>query len=235
MPLRRRIVGGWLLAGIAFFAVSWFALSGANRLLASFDGPAVFRLFPEPAIWILFPCIGSLTLSWELDLRIWAFLSGRDTVDLFSEWSSNDSTFWGPSRFPQVDYRRVFRWMAFMLAFPAGAAVLLALNMHASVGPDEIRDCGYAFRLCKIYSLADARHITEIQGFRDKSGKLIDRAGLVVEFKDGRRWSSAVWGEWMQSADPALSTFLKQKTGLPLNFAETENDIPSLSIQSPSN
>jgi hypothetical protein len=235
LPLKRRIFAGWFVVAVAFFFGSWLWLHGTNRFLASLDGPAVFRLFPEPAMWWIFPVIGTICLSWELTLQLWSLLSNRDTVNLFTEWSNTDPAFWGPSKFQGVDYRRVFRWMALLIAGPFGIGILLGVNMHASVGPDRIRDCGYAFHPCKIYQLSGVRRITLIEGFRDKSGKLIDRAGVVLDFKDGRRWSSAEWGDWKQFVDPALENYLVSRTGLSLHFALTEKDIPHLTNESTPN
>jgi hypothetical protein len=53
----------------------------------------------------------------------------------------------------------------------------------------DIRDCGYAFAPCKIYRFADARRMTIIDGFRDRDSRLIRRAGIVIDFSDGQRWS----------------------------------------------
>jgi|HubBroStandDraft_5_1064220.scaffolds.fasta_scaffold246143_1 hypothetical protein len=235
LPLKGRIFGGWFAVAVAFFFASWLAGYGINRLLAGLDGPAIFRLFPEPAMWWVFPFIGTLCLSWEVTLQIWTRFAGRDTVDLFVEWSNTDSAFWARSKFEAVDYRRVLRWMALLGAGPFGVGVLLGVNMHASVGPDRIRDCRYAFQPCRIYMLNDTVRITEIAGVRDKSGKLIDRAGVVLDFKDGHRWSSAKWGDWRQFADPALEKYLIGRTGLPLHFALTEKEIPQLAGRSAPN
>jgi hypothetical protein len=231
MPLRRRIIAGWFSVAVVFFFGSWFVLSSMNRLLAWIDGPVAFRLFPEPAMWWVFPCIGALTLSWELTLQIWARFSGRDTVNLFVQWSNSDSSFWGRQKFGPVDYRRIFRLMALIFAMPAGIGIFLGVGMHASIGTDTIRDCGYGFRPCRVYSLADARRITQIEGFRDNSGKLINRAGVVIDFKDGRRWFSGKWGDWSQFVDPALASYIEARTRLPLHFALTEKDIPPISEQ----
>jgi len=67
--------------------------------------------------------------------------------------------------------------------------------------------------------------MTQIDGYRDRNGNLDQRAGIVVEFKDGHRWSSAEWGDFRKSVDPALIELLKAKTGLQLEYATTEADI----------
>jgi hypothetical protein len=70
--------------------------------------------------------------------------------------------------------------------------------------------------------------MTLIEGFRDRDGKLHARAGIILDFADERRWSSADSGDFNKSVDPGLSTYLIEHTGLPLEQAETEMDIPKV-------
>jgi len=228
MPLRGRMIGGMILIGVAFVFGTWQALTSLNRLLATLAGPADFRLLPQTAIWWFFPAFGALSLCWEITLQIYSRFAGRDTAELFSDWTNQSSQFWGPWSSPGMDSRRVLRWMALLIALPSAFFTCLALPMHASIGPDSIRDCGYAFKPCKVYHLADASRITAIQGFGADEGKLTKRAGLVVDFKDGRRWSSAEWGNFKDTVDPALADFLTRTTNLPIKSAVTEEDIPPL-------
>jgi hypothetical protein len=68
--------------------------------------------------------------------------------------------------------------------------------------------------------------MTQIEGFRDRDGKLSRRAGIVVDFADGRRWSSADTGDFRDSVYPALLACLTERSRLPLEQAQTEVDIP---------
>jgi len=70
--------------------------------------------------------------------------------------------------------------------------------------------------------------MTMIEGSRDRNGKLIRRAGILLDFADGSRWSSADIGDFLQTVDPEFAEFLKDKTRLPVYEAETEADIPQL-------
>jgi hypothetical protein len=225
MPLRWKVIGAMIAICILFAFGTWKALSGINSFLASIDGPAAFYLLPQTAIWWFFPGFGSVALCWELTLQIWAIFGTRDQVNLFSDWTNLSARFWGTAG---MNSRKVLRWLALLIALPIGVFTALALNMHASVGPDTIRDCGYAFKPCAVYPVAGVLRMTQIEGFRTKDGKLTRRPGIVLDFKDGRRWSSADWGDFKNSVDPALSKFLTEKTNLTLETAITENDIPPL-------
>ncbi len=115
--------------------------------------------------------------------------------------------------------------MGLGIALPIGFLTVLALPMHATLGQDEIVDCGYGYSPCKGYRYADARRMTEVECFRDRNGNLKNRAGIVIDFSDGRRWSSAEWGNFSRSVDPELVKFLMAKTGLQLEHATSESDI----------
>jgi len=116
--------------------------------------------------------------------------------------------------------------MALVIALPIGIFTVLALPMHTALRHQDIRACGYAWAGCSTFEYSQAVRMTVIEGFRDRDGKLQARAGIVLDFADGRRWSSADLGDFRKSVDPALSTYLIERTGLPLEQAETEMDIP---------
>ncbi len=235
MPVRGRIIGAMILIAILFVFGTWLALTGFNRILAGIDTTASFILLPQTAIWWLFPLFGAVSLCWEITLQIWALFGDRDTVNLFSNWTNHSTAFWGVASYPGMDSRKVLRWMTLLIALPIGVFTLMAVNMHATVGPNTIRDCGYAFKPCEVYPLADVRRMTQIEGFGTKDGKITRRARIVLDFKDGRRWSTADWGNFNDTVDPALADFFIQKTGLPLNSASTEEEIPSLINHQPIN
>jgi hypothetical protein len=73
--------------------------------------------------------------------------------------------------------------------------------------------------------------MTAIRGFRTTNGELKRRAGILIDFSDGRRWSSAEWGDFKSSIDPALVELLLRKTNLPIGNADTEQDIPPLAAK----
>jgi hypothetical protein len=232
MALRVRVIGGMIAIAIVFFFGSWQALTSLNRFLAIMDSPSSLHLLPQTAIWFFFPGFGAIALCWEITLQVWALFDNRDTVNLFSDWTNQTTKFWGAGSYPGMDSRKVLRWMALLIALPIGVATLLAIDMHATLGPDTIRDCGFAFKPCIVYPLSDVRHMTQIEGFSTKDGELTKRAGIILDFKDGRRWSSADWGNFQAVVDPSLVDFLKQKTGLVLDSVTTEEEIPRLPSQS---
>jgi hypothetical protein len=230
MPYRVRVIGGMIAIGVFFAGLSWCLLSRTNIFLARLDGPADFVFLPQPSTWWFFPALGALSLSWELTLQVWAFFGDRKIVNLFSDWTNQSPTFWGANY--GMDSRRILGWMTLLIALPIFAFTTLALNMHATISRQQIRDCGYAFRPCTVYEITDLKRITRIDGFRTRDGKLTRRAGIVFDFADGRRWSSADWGDFKKSIDPALVKYVREITPLPLGSATTDRDIPALEAPS---
>jgi len=211
---------GMVLIGILFAWATHAVLVWTNGYLSHSDGPANFLFLPQTAIWWFFPGFGALCLSWEIALQIWSLFGSRAEATQYSDWTSSRHG---------MDSRKVLRWLFVIVALPIGVLTVLDLNSHDIVGPTEIRSCGYAFATCKNYPFSEARRLTTIDGFRTRDGKVTPRTGIVVDFSDGRRWSSADLSNFEKSVDPAFAGFLMQKTGLPMNFAETEADIPPLS------
>src|SRR6266404_75549 len=216
------IVGfAMVVVGALFAFGTYAALLGLNRYLAMRDASTQFVLWPQSAIWWFFPGFGALVLSWEITLQLWTLFGHRADAELYNSWSSLKVGF---------NSAKLLRWMAVLIVLPIGVLTVLALPMHTALRQGDIRDCGYAFSPCKTYRYADARRITIIEGFRTRDGKLTRRSGIVIDFADGRRWSSADIGEFNARLDPALQEFLENKTQLPYTYAQTDADIPPLTL-----
>jgi hypothetical protein len=206
---------GTTVVGVAFFLLTHLGLVAANRGLAEAEGPAHFMIPPQAAIWWFFPLFGALALSWEITLLIWSACGDRNEVRLYDAWSSRKAGF---------DSRRVLRLLALFVALPIGILTCLALPMHDTLHDAGIRSTGFAWRNRSVYRYSEARRLTTIEGFRT-DGKLTRRAGVVIDFADGRRWSSADRSDYNDPLDPQLVMFLQQKTGLPLEHAVTADEI----------
>jgi len=212
-----------VLVGVLFALGSDATFFKVNRALASVDGPANFWIWPQSATWWFFPVLGALTLSWELVLQAWARFGDREEANLYSYWSSQKAGF---------KSRKVLRWMAILIALPVGVLTALELPMHTALRENDIKDCGYAFATCKVYRYADARRMTVIEGFRKRDGTITCRAGIVIDFSDGRRWSSADNSDFKEFVDPDFAMFLATKTNLPFSYLQTEAEIPPLADES---
>ena len=223
------VVGISMVAVAALFVwTTHRVLVSLNDFLAAGDGPETsLRLWPQTAIWWFFPGFGALTLCWEITLQLWSAFGQADTARSYRLWSDGRAGF---------DATRILRFMALGIAGPIGVLTVLALPMHTALRQQDIRVCGYAWAGCKTFEYSKAVRMTLIEGFRQRDGKLIHRAGIVLDFANGQRWSSADSGDFRRSINPVLSAYLIERTGLPLEQAESEMDIPkanSRAAQSP--
>lgn len=207
-----------IAVAILFAWTTHHLLVALNRYLAASDGPETsFRLWPQTALWWFFPGFGAVALCWEITLKLWSAFGNGNTARSYRLWSDGRSGF---------DCTRILRWMALVIVLPVGVLTALALPMHAALRRQDIRVCGYAWAGCQTFEYSRTVRMTQIEGFRDRNGKLHPRAGIVLDFADGRRWSSADIGDFSRSIDPELSGYLIKHTGLPLERAATERDIP---------
>lgn len=204
--------------GVVFVWATHYVFVSLNRYLAASDRSGTsLQLWPQSAIWWFFPGFGALALCWEITLQMWSAFDRGDSARLYRLWSDGRAG---------MDCTRILRWMALVIAAPIGVFTVLALPMHASLRPHDIRVCGYAWAKCETFDYSRAVKMTQIEGFRDRAGKLNRRAGIVVDFDDGRRWSSADTGDFHDSVDPTLLAILTERVRLPLEQAQTEVDIP---------
>jgi hypothetical protein len=187
-----------------------------NGWYAGLDGAASFRLFPQTAIWWFFPGFTALTVGYEIVLQLWSRFGDAGRVARYSAWSNAKAGF---------DGRRLLRWMALLIAAPIGIFTLLEIPVHVSLTDRAIVDHRYGWSKPTIYDYDAARRLTVIDGFRLKDGTLTSRAGIVVGFDNGQRWSSADSGDFKKQVDPALLAVLAQRTKLSPEHAETIDDI----------
>jgi hypothetical protein len=203
--------------GAIFAYISYILLIAINRYLAASDGSPEMILWPQSAIWWFFPGLVALALSWDVTTILYGLAGHPLEARLYRFESSRQAGF---------DTTKLSRWLIVVIMVPVGIGTLLALPEHVSLGQDEIHDCGFAFARCEVFRYRDARRMTVIDGYRMRDGKLDPRAGIVIDFADGRRWSSANTGDFQRNVDANLKAFLAGKISLPFGHAETEKDIP---------
>jgi hypothetical protein len=205
-----------IAVGVLFAICTHALLVGLNQNISFSKSPEGLRLWPQSAIWWFFPGFGALALSWEMTLLLWSTFGSPDDAKLYDYWNTQKAEF---------DCRKVLRWMALIIATPIGILSALATPMHSTLRQSDIIDCGYGISGCQTYKYSEAWRVTQVDGFRNRDGKLTKRAGIVIDFKDGRRWSSSRWGDFSERVDPAIANLLESKTGLAVQHAQAEEDV----------
>jgi hypothetical protein len=204
---------------IILAALTYSALINLNRYFAGLEGPARFQLLPEKAIWWFLPGFGALCLGYEITLWLWSRFDDPQVVELYSYWSNQRAGF---------DSRKTLRWMALGISSPIAIFTVLAIPMHTTVDESDMRVRGYASAPSDRYSYSKIRQITAVRGYRLRDGSLQVRPAVIVDFADGRRWSSGDNREIAKNIDQNLLRFLEQKSGLNAGYAETESDVPTI-------
>ncbi len=194
-----------------------FLLVSLNRLGAILDGPADQVLPPQSAIWWILPMFGGGCLAWETTLGLWSLFGDKKEASLYAYWTIATAGF---------DATRVLRRMTAIIGIPGLLVTLLAVPEHDVLRHNDIRARRYGFKAAKTYLYSEARRMTVISGFQSRDGKLIKRAGIVLDFADGSRWSSADISDFKRSVDPELLSYLKTKTRLEPEYAVAASDIP---------
>jgi len=211
-----RFAAAMLGAGFLLFVSIHQTLVIANRYWAEQDGPAQFVLYPQDAIWWILPIFAAISLSWDLTLWAWSLLGSKQTASEYEYWSNSKAGF---------DATKILRIMAAVIGLPIAVLTALALPMHDSLQDSAIRSRGYGLHSARIFKYSDAKDLAVIDGFRTRDGHLTRRAGCVLYFADGSKWSSAETGDFRKSVDPQLLLFLERKTGLRAIHAATEEEL----------
>lgn len=200
-------VGGW-----ATFRI----LLALNRFFIAREGVALFQRAPETAIWFFLPLFGGLTLAWDIVLGIWSARGGSEEVKLYRYWTNAKCGF---------DSTRVLRLMALGLVIPIGIATILALPMHTVFMEDHVNVVRYGAFSSQRYSYSDIKGLALVQGRRYRDGSFHSDSHILMQFVDGRSWSSEGGREGLPPGDPELLAFLAAKTGLEVQKAQTDADL----------
>jgi len=212
------LVNGCLIViGLALGFSVYKLLVSTNLWFAELDSPSRFQLLPTKAIWWFLPGFGALCLSWEITLTLWSLFGDRERIARFVEWTHARAGY---------NCTRALRWLALIIVLPVAIVTLPAVPMHATLRDDGLRIRGYATWKARSYQYSQACRVSVVQGNRDRKGRFIQRATVIVQFDDGFVWDSADNRDFTSKPDSGLAEFLGEKTGLEITYAETASDIP---------
>jgi hypothetical protein len=198
------------------------ALVALSQRLAGPVSQSTTQLFPDPIIWWTWPFFAGICFAWEVTILLWAAFGNARMARLYRIWAQGLTFNYKGSEFNAMGFNR---WFILLIVLPGGVAIALALNMHAIVGPTSITDCGYASKACKVLPYADIKTITYIAP--NNAGKHPIPAKLVIEFKDGKTWSSTEWGNENDDVDPAVVNFVSAHAPVPVIGIDALNDAAS--------
>ena len=206
---------GTVLVMVLVFWVGYESLSNLNRWVASSEGASYFQLLPTRVIWGFFPGFAAVALSWDLVLLIWSACGGRAVVARYKYWTDLKAGF---------NSGRVLHLLVLFIVLPIGFVTAFAVPMYTTLREHEIDIRGFGSLKSHHYLYSEAKRMAVCAGFRDRDGKLSKRAGILIIFADGRRWSSADNRDFEPTVDQNLLKFLEKKTGIEVEYVQAEAD-----------
>jgi hypothetical protein len=212
-----------ILAAVLIY-LAHAALVTISQRLAGPASSSTILLFPDPIIWWLWPFFAGICFAWEATIILWAMFVNARMARLYRIWAQGPTFQYESSEFNAMNFNR---WFILLAVLPGGLATALALNMHATVGPTSITDCGYAAKTCQVYAYADIKTIAYIPAHKLTDSRTPSK--LVLEFNSGAKWSSSEWGDENDDVDPALVNFLAARVPLPVTGIDAfRNHSPSI-------
>ena len=213
----------WLVHTVMVFVMVLLAIGiyktlvSANQYFADTEGPARFQLLPTQAIWWFLPGFAAICLSWQITLFLWSLFVGHNKVNRFAKWTHTRAGF---------NSTKILRWMGLLIVLPIAIATSLAVPEHSTLHEWGIAERSYASLSSKHLNYADARRLMTIAGFLNRDGKFTGRAEILIDFSNGYRWHSENERDFRANFEPGLLEFLQKKTGLPVQYAQVQSDLP---------
>jgi len=203
--------------GIAFcLLLNFFLFRGANHLWAKMDGPATLRLYPPNVIWCFAPGFAALAIPWPLTVWLLRRLGRTDEADSVTAESSTSTGF---------DSFKIMKWLSIGIVGPIALFTLLATPKHLSISSTGATLGSYASLQREAFTFDKAKRAISIDGYRDRSGKLIPARDLLIYFANGRRLDANAGGDGGTRVRDDVVQLLLARTGLHPEHASTERDI----------
>ncbi len=207
----------WALA-IAFL-LTFFLFRDANRWWASLDGPSVLTQYPSAAIWCFFPLFAALAIPWPLTVWYLRRVGRWEEADGIEDQADSKGG---------MNMLAVMKWLSIGLVGPIGILTLLAIPIHLSITPTEVRVGHYASIHTEVFKFSQARRLTLVEGYKDRDGSFHPAKDLIIDFADGRRLSGNQVGDGGTDIRDDVMQLLIAKTGITPKLAETADEIPAL-------
>ena len=218
-PFASGIIGGFMWTIGLMLALSFFALRWANHEWAQIDGPAILRVYGTSFIWCFFPGFAALAIPWPITISLLRRLGRTDEADSISTESNRSGG---------IDSFRVMKWFCIGLVGPIAGFTILAIPIHMSITDSAVFVGHYAEWRSERFDLNQARRATLVDGVRYRDGSLHLQKNLYLDFADGRRLDANTAGDGGTSVPSAVVQLLLEKTRLPMQHAQTKEDIPGL-------
>ncbi|HET9790862.1 MAG TPA: hypothetical protein VFR08_06140 [Candidatus Angelobacter sp.] len=203
-----------ILIGVSLFLAVVNIARAVNAGWATRPGASTFLLTPSPWWWYLYGGFVALCTAWPIASSI---LPGFMDKKRWSLWLAQQNQKAG------FDGSRAMRWLAYLILVPYTAFFVPSLACYTRFTESEVAIHGYSDRKEARYTYGDVTRIAVVRGGLDRDGKFYSSPRLLMDFRDGTRWTTRDGLRDPAPIDHDLQQFLVLHTGLqPAYVATTE-------------
>ena len=199
----------------SFFGVA-YAARFLNALWAQAQGPAVFVLLPTKAWFYLYSGFLGLCLDWPIAASILQKITDKKVWIVWLDQQNQKVGF---------DVLRAMRWMAYLIMIPYTAFFLPSLVCHTRFSEKEIATQGYSEWKETRYTYSAVGRVAVAKGAIGRQGQFYPDLRLIIDFKNGNRWTTRDGFRDPEAINTDLLNFLTQHTGLQPRYVETDKEL----------
>jgi len=188
-----------------------------NRIWGASHGPYAFLLTPSNVWWYLYGGFFGLCLGWPLATMILRKMMDRKTWEIWLAQQNQKAGF---------DCSKAMRWLAYLILVPYTALFLPSLGCHARFSTDEIGIQGYLDWNEARHAYSDVTRVALIDGWLDRSGVFNSDPRILIDFHDGKRWTTRDGFRDPEPVRKDLLDYLISHTGVGLTHVRIEQSLP---------
>jgi hypothetical protein len=123
------------------------------------------------------------------------------------------------------DCMRAMRWMAYLIMIPYTAFFLPSLVCHTRFSEKEIATQGYLEWKETRYPYSEVARFTVAQGGIGRQGQFYPDLRVIIDFKNGARWTTRDGFRDPEAINTDLLNFLTLHTGLQPRYVSTDREL----------
>jgi hypothetical protein len=123
------------------------------------------------------------------------------------------------------DCMRAMRWMTYLIMIPFTAFFLPSLVCHTRFSEKEIATQGYSEWTETMYPYSEVSRFAVAQGGIGRQGQFYPDLRVIIDFKNGARWTTRDGFGDPEAINTDLLNFLTLHTGLQPRYVSTDQEL----------
>lgn len=170
-----------IVIGVILFLAVVNGARFVNSVWATSHGPSAFLLTPTNWWWYIYGGFAGLCLGCPLATMSLRKVMDRKSWEILLAQQNQKAGF---------DCNKAMRWLAYLVLVPYTALFLPSLGCHARFSTNEIGIQGYLDWKEARYAYSDVTRLALIDGWLNRSGEFKSDPRLLIDFRDGKRWTT---------------------------------------------